>query len=292
MGLLDRLKSAFGGDRLDVKARFELLREAIYGTMSRFYMARNRRTGQIVGLKILDPGKTAVFEGRFKGLQKPTEGEIAIRFAHPYIVQTFEHGLTTDGCQYLVMEYLNGGGMNSLLAAKDERLDGRRVTFIRQVAEALQAVHEAGFIHRDVCPRNVLLTTDAKVAKLTDFGLTVPATGPFLQPGNRTGTPDYMAPELVRRYPTDHRLDVFAFGVTAYEICTNEVPWHRGASGMAAMTHDQPPADIRRHRPTISPPLADAIHACLEPDPKTRCPSLKRFLELTHGIEHEDAAPT
>ena len=74
-----------------------------------------------------------------------------------------------------------------------------------------------------------------------------------MQPGNRTGTPNYMAPELVRRRPTDQRLDVFAFGVTAYEFCTFELPWLRGTDGMAAMTHDRPPADIHKHCPQIHP---------------------------------------
>ena len=99
------------------------------------------------------------------------------------------------------------------------------------------------------------MTNNRQDVKLIDFGLTVPATRWFMQPGNRTGTPNYMAPELVRRRPTDQRLDVFSFGVTAYEICTFELPWLRGTTGMAAMTHDQPPADIRQYRPEIHPVL-------------------------------------
>ncbi len=288
MAFLDRLKSFFASGRLEVKERFELLREAISGTMSKFYMARDRKTGEIVGLKILDPNKTAALEDRFKGLNKPTEGQIAMLFDHPYIIQTYEHGLTTSGAQYLVMEFLEGAGMNSLLVAKDSRLDGRRVTYIRQVAEALDIVHKVGFIHRDVCPRNLILTGDGEVLKLTDFGLSVPATPAFMQPGNRTGTPNYMAPELVRRFPTDQRLDVFAFGVTAYEICTFELPWPRGTTGMAAMTHDTPPADIRKYRPTINERLAQAIHSCIESSVNKRCPSMEKFLQMIRRVEHED----
>ena len=184
---------------------------------------------------------------------------------HPRIVETFEYGLTTEGEQYLVMEFLEGTTLNSAWSPAIACLDGRRVKFIREAAEAVAAVHAAGFIHRDICPRNFMLTNGGEDLKLIDFGLTVPATKEFMQPGNRTGTPNYMAPELVRRRATDQRLDVFAFGVTAYEICTFELPWMRGTTGMAAMTHDQPPTDIHKYRPQINPVLAKAIHACIEP---------------------------
>jgi len=290
MGFLDQLKTIFSsGKRLDVKARFELLREGVAGTMSKFYVAKDRQSGQIVGLKILDLDKTATFEARFKGLEKPTEGEIAFQMRHPYIVETYEFGLTTEGAQYLIMEYLGGPGMNAVLVSRDAVLEGRRVRFLKQAAEALAAVHEAGFIHRDVCPRNLILTADGETLKLTDFGLTVPALPPYMQPGNRTGTPNYMAPELVRRFSTDQRLDIFAFGVSAYEILTYELPWPRGSTGMAAMSHDQPPADIREYRPAIHPELAKAIHFCIESEVKKRCPSMEQFLRMVRRVEHEDA---
>lgn len=295
MGLWERLKSIFSpkppglaGKKLDVRSRFELLRSAISGTMSKFYMAKDRSTGEIVGLKILDPEKLAAFESRFKGLNKPCEGEIAARFYHPYIVNTIEHGVTTDGCQYLVMEYLEGPTMNSVLVARDGRLDGHRVKYLRQVAEALLAVHQAGFIHRDVCPRNLIFTGDFETLKLTDFGLTVPAKPPFMRPGNRTGTPNYMAPELVRRRATDQRLDVFSFGVTAYEICTGQLPWPRGTTGMAAMSHDTEPTDIRTHRPNINPLLAEAIHRSIEPDLSKRYRSMEDFLRKIRRVDREE----
>ena len=288
MPLFNRFKSMFPRGRLNVPKRFVLLHEAISGTMSSFYMARELGTEQVVGLKILDPAKTAVFEARFKGLRKPCEGEIALQLKHPRIVETREYGLTTEGAQYLVMEYLDGPNMNTALAAHDLCLEGRRVRFIRQAAEAVMAVHEAGFIHRDICPRNFLLSNNRTDLKLIDFGLTVPATRWFMQPGNRTGTPNYMAPELVRRRATDQRLDVFAFGVMAYEFCTFELPWPRGTDGMAAMTHDRPPVDIHQFRPHINPQLAKAIRACIEPDVSQRCPSIEAFLRMIKGVLDEE----
>ena len=287
MALFNRFKSLVSSRKLNVSSRFALLREAISGTMSSFYMARDLESGKIVGLKILDPQKTAFFQSRFKGLVKPTEGEIAIQLKHPRIVETLEHGTTVHGEQYLVMEFLDGPGMNSLLVGQNELLAARRMRYIRQAAESLSAVHAAGFIHRDVCPRNLILTDKSPDAdlKLIDFGITVPATKPFMQPGNRTGTPNYMAPELVRRLATDTRLDVFAFGVTAYEMCSFERPWIRGQTGQAAMSHNKPPTNIREYCPNLNAGLAEAIHWCIEPELRKRCPSIDEFLERTHGIK-------
>lgn len=287
MGLLDRILS---GGKVNVRARFELLREAISGTMSTFYMAKDRKTGQVVGLKILDLEKTAALESRFVGIKKPKEGEIAISLQHPHIVRTFEHGITTDNQQYLVMEFLDGPGLNSLIVGRSEQLAGRRVKLLRQAAEAVAAVHRAGYIHRDICPRNFVVDKDCESLKLIDFGLTVPATPPFMQPGNRTGTANYMSPEVVRRRPTSQRLDIFSFGVTAYELCAFELPWPRGA-GQAAMTHgSQEPTDIRKYCPKIDPRLERAIYACLESAPEKRPASMDDFLKMLKGVEQENAA--
>jgi eukaryotic-like serine/threonine-protein kinase len=279
MSLLSNLKSLFkGSGRVDISQRFELLKEAISGTMSKFYMARDRKDDRIVGLKILDAEKTAALEQRFRGLKKPSEGEIALKLVH------------TRGEQFLVMEYLNGPGLNSMLVAKSPLLNGRRVTILRQTAEALAEIHRLGYIHRDICPRNIVVDRACETVKLIDFGLTVPDTPPFRQPGIRTGTPNYMAPEVVRRRSTSKLIDVFSFGVTAYEICTNDLPWPRGATGMDAMKHGiMEPNDIRKFRPGINETLARAIHECLDPNAHSRLDSLVQFLTLIEGIEHEDA---
>jgi serine/threonine-protein kinase len=278
-----------GGGRVDVVARFEKLREAVSGTMSKFYKARDRQSGQIVGLKILDREKTDFFEGRFTGLGKPSEGQIAMKLNHANIVRTLEHGITTNDEPYIVMEFLEGQGMNSLITAMSDQLEGRRIPLLLAAAQALAAVHDAGYIHRDVCPRNLMVLAGMSNLKLIDFGLTVPATAKFMQPGNRTGTPNYMAPELVRRRRTDKRLDVFAFGVTAYEICTFQLPWPSGTTGQAALAHDSPPEPIESRRPKIHPALASAIMDCLHADVAARVQSMEHFIYRIRELEREDA---
>jgi len=283
------LKSLFGKPKLNYRRKYELLQEAISGTMSQVYKARDRETGELVAVKIIDSDILQKVNARWKGVNKPTEGAISVMFDHPYIVKTLDEGITTGGEQYLIMEYLEGTGLNNVLLIPEDMMAGSRTYYMRQVAEALMVVHKKGFIHRDICPRNLLFVGDASVLKLTDFGLTLPNKPPFTDPGNRTGTPNYMAPELVRRKPTDVRLDVFSFGVTMYELFTRELPWPRGDTGIAAMTHSEPPALITDYRPNIDKTVAKAIHSCIEPDVSKRCPSMEQFLKMIQKVEYDDA---
>jgi len=278
ISVLGRFKSLLGGDKLNVAKRFDLLDKGLAGTLSVVYKAREKQTGKIVGLKILDLKKLTEYELRFKGLKKPSEGEIAMQIRHAGAVETTEYGVTSDGAPYLVMEYIGSGEtLDRLLAGHDKRLSGHRRQFIRQAAEALAAVHDAGFIHRDICPQNFVLAADGEHIKLIDFGSAVPATRPFMQPGNRTGRRNYAAPELVARRQTDQRVDVFAFGVTAYKICSLQLPWSE-PTGSSAIVNTQRPKDIRELCPGLHPGLAKAIHQCIDLDVAKRCKSMEDFL--------------
>jgi len=291
MGILDRLQSMFQGDRVDIRTRFEILRKAVSGTMSKFYKARDRKIDQIVGLKIADREKVAAFEGRFKELDKPCEGEIAMELnGHPLVVETYEHGITTDNTPFIVMEFVDGPGLQALLRRHDPMIEGHRARLVRQMAESLHHVHGHDFIHRDVCPRNFIYETATGDLKLIDFGLTLPARREFMQPGNRTGTPLYMAPEVVRRRWTDQRLDIFAMGVSAYQICTYEFPWPViETSGKAALAHDtQPPRDILEYRPTLNRTLAKAIMRCIQAKPGDRPKTVAAFLAMIRAVQHDD----
>lgn len=293
MSILDSFRSLFKPQKkLDVEARFERLRSSVSGTMGDFNVVRDRTDNRIVGLKICDPEKFAIFEARFKGQGKPTEGEIALQMDHPRVMKTYEAGMTTKGQHYLVMEFIEGPGLQQLVQKRSEdQLRGKRLLLIRQMAEAIEYVHTKGFIHRDICPRNFICFPDVSGLKLIDFGLTVPAQGIFMQPGNRTGTPLYMAPEIVRRRVTDQRVDVFAFGVTAYCVTTFEFPWPAGdTTGRAALQHDtSEPVDILHYRPDLNPLLARAIMGCMQPEVSKRTPSMTHFLQQIRSLETEFA---
>ena len=279
-GFFERL---FGSSRVQLDRRYERLQESITGTMSQFYKARDHETGAIVGLKIIDPKKLEPVEGRYKGLGKPSEGEIGQQITGPNIVKTLAWGMSSDGRPYVVQEFVEGTLLHSLLSSRKALTPAKRLDLVRQAATAIAAVHKAGFVHRDICPRNFILRPDGTLV-LIDFGLTVPDKPVFLQSGNRIGTPNYMAPEVVRRRQADRRLDVFSFGVTAYEICTLDLPWPRGTSGKAALAHDTPPADIRQPWPEIPRPFGDAIMACIAAEPAQRPETLEAFLARIKGV--------
>lgn len=296
MGILDKVKGMISGTNkkgglLDVSKRFQLDRHAYSGTMSKFHVALEITTNKPYGIKFLDKEKLDAFRARFKGLDKPEEAEIAMQMHHERVVETYEFGKTTKGVEYILMEYVNGPGLNSLVLSKDKKMIANRLNLIRQMAEGVQAVHDAGFIHRDVCPRNFIAHKSCEWLKLIDFGLTIPNEEPYRRPGNRTGTPQYMAPEIVRRRPTDTRVDVFAFGVTVYKILTFKHPWDsKDTTGLGALAHDQRPAtDILKHRPDLHPKLAKAVHKCLEIKPEDRMPSCKMFLKKIREVTSETA---
>jgi serine/threonine-protein kinase len=253
-------------------------------------VAQEISTKKLYGIKFLDEEKTAYFNARFKGLNKPHEGEIALQIKHPMIVETYEYGLTTTNQEYIMMEYIEGPGLDAAIRQRDASIFPDRLKLIREMAESIQSVHDHGFIHRDICPRNFICYKDFSWLKMIDFGLTVPNEAPYRMPGNRTGTPQYMAPEIVRRRETAPTLDVFAFGVTVYRFLTFEHPWRStDFTGKAALAHDTSDVTpIQEHRPNLNKKLAAAIHKCLLVDPTKRMQSCKKFLSAIRGVEQED----
>jgi serine/threonine protein kinase len=269
---------------VDVDKRFELLGRTGQGSMSKVFRARDRDTGRTVCLKILDKEKTAKFEARFVGMNRPLEGFISTSLRHKNIVQTFEYGFTKKREQYLIMELIEGMGLNFLIETKSRDLDRKRVDVLIQLAEGLAYVHEQKYLHRDICPRNVMVTKEGQV-KLIDFGLTIPYLPAYCKPGNRTGTPNYLAPELIKRITTDHRVDLFALGVTAYETFTGEMPWEKTQSLATLQSHlNSPGKDPREFVPDMNPELAKVLLKSIERSPAQRYQSALAFRDALKAL--------
>jgi serine/threonine protein kinase len=272
---------------VNVEKRFQLLGRTGQGSMSKVWRARDLDLGRIVCLKLLDKAKTAKFEARFPGLKRPMEGAVCVALNHKNVVKTYEYGLTTQGEQYLVMELIDGMGLNFLIETKSAHLQGNRINFLTQIADGLEYVHKQAYLHRDVCPRNTMVTGEGLV-KIIDFGLAIPYRPEFCKPGNRTGTPNYLAPELIKRTTTDHRVDMFALGVTAYEVFTGDLPWERTQSLQTLLSHlNSPGRDPREKRADLDKATAAFLIKAIDRDPRYRFQNTAEFREELNKLPEQ-----
>jgi len=195
--------------------------------------------------------------------------------SHEYVISYIAHG-KIDGDLFLAMEYVEGENLKLLCARADPVVTESIGNILIDMAIALEHVHESGFMHLDFKPENVLLTRNARV-RLVDFDLAQPKPDKPRKMSDNPGTPAYMAPEQIRRQPIDHRVDIFAYGVSAYELLTNRKPF----SG------DSPDEILRKQldrsleflsprelNPNIPAALEKTILKCLERDPDKRYPYL------------------
>ncbi len=258
--------------------------------MSKVWQAYDKELGRTVCLKILNKEKTANFEARFVGLNKPDEGEVCMALRHKNLVQTFEAGVTTKGEPYMVMEWIEGLGLNFLVETKSPQLEQHAFHYLIQLSEAVAYIHSQRFLHRDLCPRNVLVTKDHTV-KLIDFGLTIPYKPEFCRPGNRTGTADYLPPELIKRQTTDHRVDLFALGVTAFEVFTLHLPWERAASSEETLRRhmNQPPRDPRDLKKGLPEGVYRMLEKSVAQDRENRYQSALEFRDALRAVAPKGA---
>lgn len=274
---------------IDLHKRFEIMNKTGVGSMSQVYRARDRKFGRTICLKVLDKLKTARFEARFKGLeregvQRPVEGAVLMALRHRNTVKCFEHGMTTKGEQFIVMELIEGVGMNFMIETHSKSLEKNRIDYLTQVADGLDYIHRQKYLHRDICPRNIMINNEG-VVKLIDFGLAVPYLKPFCRPGNRTGTPNYLAPEVIKRTTTDHRVDLFALGVTAYELFTGMLPWEKSQSLQTILAHlNRAGTDPRVHKPDLDEEIARFLIKAIDRNPNTRFQTAAEFREQLKAL--------
>lgn len=190
--------------------------------------------------------------------------------SHDNVIGYFEHG-KVDGHPFCLMEYVEGENLKELYARHDPVLLENVAQIILDAAAGLEHVHESGFMHLDFKPENLLISRNGAV-KLVDFDLAQPITGKPHRPSKNPGTVAYMAPEQLMGKPFDQRVDIFAFGVSAYELLTNYKPFEgETPTEIVAAQRDRgrliPP---RQHNPDIPAKLETTILRCLEFDPDRR----------------------
>ncbi len=275
--LRQRLQAALGDSLV-------LERELGGGGMSVVFVAHEPALHRRVAVKVLAPALgAAVDTERFR-----REILLAARLQHPHVVPVLRAG-EADGVPYFVMPYVDGESLRKRLERTGPLPVVEAVRLLRAVAAALSYAHAHGVVHRDVKPDNVLLSAGG-LAVVTDFGVARALTAAARHGGAdaRTtltglglavGTPAYMAPEQAAADPTmDHRVDLYAFGVLAYEVLTGDTlfPGRSGAALFVAHATEAPPP-IQRRRPDLPPSLAGLVMRCVEKRPDAR-PSSADFL--------------
>ena len=177
------------------------------------------------------------------------------------------------------MEFVEGMSLSYLIDVQNDVMKKNRLRIIVELGEAIEYFHRQNWIHRDICPRNVIV--DQKLStKLIDFGLVVPNIAEYQAPGNRTGTATYMAPELIKRQKTDQRIDIFAYAVTCFEMYTKELPWPGGETLEAVVQHiNLPPKELRKLVPDIDPVVAKTIMRGLALQPQDRWLTMGQMLQ-------------
>jgi serine/threonine-protein kinase len=227
-------------DRL-LDGRYAVESRLARGGMASVYLATDTRLDRRVAVKVMHPGlaEDPDFVARFN-----REARASARLSHPDIVAVYDQG-EDDGQAFLVMEYVPGATLRAVLRDRGRLTAAEALAVMDHVLAALGAAHEAGLVHRDVKPENVLVTADGRV-KVADFGLARAIAGNHLTvaDGALLGSPAYLAPEQVRDGTADARTDVYAAGIMLFELLTGRTPYageHAVAIANQRLSEDVPP---------------------------------------------------
>ncbi|MFC5454436.1 serine/threonine-protein kinase [Prosthecobacter fluviatilis] len=234
-------------DALLPQYAFEKL--AAFGGMGAVYRARQVSLDRPVAIKILPPefGRHEDFADRFK-----SEARAMAKLNHTHIVGVYDFGITKEGHLYLVMEWVEGQTLHTLI--QNGSIPVRKAASLAmQLCDALAFAHHHKILHRDIKPGNIMISEDDQV-KVADFGLARPITGEVEE--NPYGTPDYAAPEILGKGAVDQRADIFAAGVVLYEMLTGRVP-------------QQPRRSVTEFAP-LSPKWDELIDRATHADPARR----------------------
>jgi len=272
--------------------RYAIERELGRGGMATVYLAEDLKLHRKVALKVLRPELASAL-GPDRFLQ---EIDIAAKLNHPHILGLFDCG-EAYGFLYYVMPYVEGQSLRDKLAKEVELPITEAVRILRDVVEALSHAHKHNVVHRDIKPDNVMLSEDH--ALVTDFGVAKAvsdATGAIglTTEGVALGTPAYMAPEQAAADPhIDHRADIYAVGVIAYELLTGRTPFVGNTQQELLAAHvTQTPEPVTKYRESVSPVLAELVMKCLEKKAADRWQTAEELLPQLEALATPSAGVT
>jgi serine/threonine-protein kinase len=238
--------------------------------MGTVYRAIDRELDDDVALKVLLPDAFDEGSGATQTLKQ--EIRLARKITHRNVVRTHDLG-EAEGVRFLTMEYVPGTTLRDILDRRGVVALAPGLQIAKQLCRGLAAVHEAGIVHRDIKPPNIMVLPNG-VVKLMDFGIARAAGGDDPGDGSTVGTPYYMSPEQARGGVVDERSDIYAVGVVLYEMWTGTRPIGGATPGEVMRRHlSVEPAPLTSLRPDLPALLERLVAACLAKSPDRRPPS-------------------
>lgn len=266
--------------------RYRLLSRIAVGGMGEVWRAADQVLGRTVAIKLLgsalaeQPG----FAQRFR-----EEARHTAMLGHPNIAQVHDYG-EDGGAAWLVMELVEGKPLSQILREEGRLSPERTVSIVAQAADALQAAHDQGVIHRDVKPANIMVRPDG-VVKLTDFGIArATDAAPLTRTGEVMGTAQYISPEQAMGHPVGPTSDLYALGCVAHEMLTGRRLFDEGSAVATAMAHVHKPAQALP--PTVPSTIAAVVMGCLAKDPAQRPQSGQTLSAALRGLPGVTYPPT
>jgi serine/threonine-protein kinase len=257
-----------------------------HGGMGAVYRARDPELDRAVAIKVMLQA-TEDFIARFR-----REAQAIARLQHTNIVQVYDFGVDESSNPYFVMELIDGTPLDQIVRERGRMLPLEVIRLIRQAAEGLSCAHRAGIVHRDVKPSN-LIVDGRGVVKLVDFGIArvSDANLQLTAASALMGTPGYMAPEQAQGKPVDHRADVYALGLTMYELLAGQPPFAAAdAISLVVKNMQEPLPDLRATVPGgigIPEELIRLVEMMAVKDPEDRIQSCEAVIAALESIEKE-----
>ncbi|AQS59059.1 Stk1 family PASTA domain-containing Ser/Thr kinase [Desulforamulus ferrireducens] len=263
--------------------RYEVLEQLGGGGMALVWKGRDTFLNRLVTIKVLRPeyASDEDFVRRFR-----REAQAVASLSHPNIVSIYDVGQENDS-YYLVMEYVDGETLKSLIRREAPLPTAKAIQLGRQIAEALEHAHENNIIHRDVKPHNILITKTGR-AKLTDFGIAQASASTITHTDTIVGSVHYISPEQAKGEPAGPKSDIYALGVVLYEMLTGQVPYQAdGAIGVALKHIQEQPLSLREINPGIPEDLEKVVLRAMDKLPDRRHKSAKALGEDLISISEE-----
>jgi serine/threonine protein kinase len=268
------------------QTRYEIVSTIGVGATSRVDKAHDTLIDRTVAMKTFGHG----FGSEELQKQFLREAQILGMLSHPNIVSIYDLGANEDGSVYLVMEFVPGKTLESVLAAQGALPLSRVGVWAGDLANALNRAHRAAVVHGDVKPANIFVTDEGHI-KLGDFGIARYATQ-LSGTGKLVGTPAYLSPEQIKGETQDHRSDIFSLGIILYQMATGVRPFDGSSvTAVCAQIVASEPAPPSRHNPQLPKEFDHIVMRCLAKDPNARYASCESLAASLYPFARSKAEP-